>query len=191
MPCSFRPLHRVCELARAVRGLERRDDVAQAVAFEHFLVRGVETDAVVGHAVLRRVVGADLLGTVARADLCQTLGALGSLLLGEHLLVEASAKDGHRRDLVLQLGLLILRLHDQAGRQVRDAHGGVGRVDALAARAAGAVRSALAGVASASFARVSAGSQTAIVVRLLTTRPMLAHSWEIFMNGAIHIDEAE
>ena len=32
-----------------------------------------------------------------------TLGALGGLLLGEHLLVEAGAQHGHGRDLVLQL----------------------------------------------------------------------------------------
>ncbi len=30
-------------------------------------------------------------------------------------------------------------MHDQAGRKMRDAHGGVGRVDALAARTASAI----------------------------------------------------
>ena len=92
----------------------------------------------VGHAILRKVVSANLLGAVARADLRETLGTFGSLLLGKHLLVEACAKNGHRRNLVLQLRLLVLRLHDKTSRQVRDAHSGVSRVDALSTRAAGA-----------------------------------------------------
>mgnify|MGYP001002632205 CR=1 FL=1 len=66
----------------------------------------------------------------------QALGPLGSLLLGEHLLVQARAEHGHGRDLVLQLRLLILRLNDQARRQMRDAHCRVGRVDTLTTWAA-------------------------------------------------------
>ncbi len=48
-------------------------------------------------------------------------------------------QDAHGRLLVLQLALLVLAAGDDAGRHVRDAHGGVGRVDALPARAAAAV----------------------------------------------------
>ncbi len=92
----------------------------------------------VGNAVLRRVVGADLLGAVARADLRQALGAFSGLLFGQHLLVQACTKNGHSSDLVLQLAFLVLRLNHQTRRKVRDAHGGVGGVNALAARAAGA-----------------------------------------------------
>ncbi len=49
------------------------------------------------------------------------------------------AQHAHRGLLVLQLALLVLAADDDAGGDVRDPHGGVGGVDALPARAAGAV----------------------------------------------------
>ena len=55
------------QLLRAVGGLQSRDHVPQVVAQKHPVVGGVEADAVIGHAVLRPVVGADLLGAVAGA----------------------------------------------------------------------------------------------------------------------------
>ena len=82
-------LHRLFELAGAVGRLQGGDHISQTVAQKHAVVRRVEADAMVGHAVLRAVVRADLLGAVARADLGQTLGAFCGLLLGEHLLVRA------------------------------------------------------------------------------------------------------
>ena len=63
---------------------------------------------------------------------------LGLLLLALAL-VEARAEDAHRLLPVLQLRLLVLHRDDDAGRHVRDAHRGVGRVDGLAARAGRAV----------------------------------------------------
>ena len=48
-------------------------------------------------------------------------------------------EDAHRGRLVLQLRALVLTRDDDAGRQVRDPHGGVGRVDPLAAGTARAV----------------------------------------------------
>ena len=80
-------------------------------------------------AVIVRGVQGDLccdLFCEEKVPLRQALGAFGRLLLGEHLLVEASAQNGHRGDLVLQLALLVLGLDDQAGGQVRDAHRRVG-----------------------------------------------------------------
>ena len=96
-------LDRGFQLLRAVGGLQSGDHVSQAVAQKHAVVRAVEADAVVGHAVLRAVVRADLLGAVARSDLREALRALGGLLLGLHLLVQTGAQHGHGRDLVLQL----------------------------------------------------------------------------------------
>src|ERR1051326_3643953 len=62
----------------------------------------------------------------------------GRFLLGDHPIEQARAEDLERLDLVLELRFLILAFHFEAGRQVRDADRAVGRVDALAARAAGA-----------------------------------------------------
>ena len=93
----------------------------------------------IGHAVLGSVVRANLLGTVARANLRQALSALGRLLLGKHLLVETRTQNSHCGNLVLQLRLLVLRLNHKAAGKVRDAHSGVGRVNALTTRAACAI----------------------------------------------------
>ena len=90
-------------------------------------------DPVVGHAALGEVVGPYLRAAVAGRDLAPALLRhllLLSLPLG---LVEPRAQDLHRPELVLVLALLVLAGHDDAGRLVRQAHGGVGRVDALAA----------------------------------------------------------
>ena len=52
---------------------------------------------------------------------------------------QPGAQDTHRLLLVLELALLVLAGGDDSGRQVRDAHGGVGGVDGLAAGPGGAV----------------------------------------------------
>src|SRR5436190_3000919 len=118
--------------------LQRLDDRLE-VAIHHAreIVRR-ESDAMIGDATLRVVVGADLRRAVAGADL--RLAQLGSLrLLLAHPEIEQSrAKDFHRLELVLQLRLLILLRDDQPRREVRDAHRGIGGVDALSSRTAGA-----------------------------------------------------
>src|SRR5262249_55988016 len=96
-------------------------------------------DAVIGDPVLREVVGPDLFGAVARADLRLAAGGFArdlALALG---LEDARAQDLHRLRAILDLRALVLAGDDHAGRQVRDAHGRVGGVDVLAARAARAV----------------------------------------------------
>src|SRR5262249_49968095 len=68
-----------CEQRRLMLGHQRVDDLAQRFA-GHDLRQLVEReiDAVVGHAGLRKIVGADPLGAVAGADLAAPLrGALG------------------------------------------------------------------------------------------------------------------
>jgi hypothetical protein len=98
-----------------------------------------DLDAVVGHAALGEVVGADLLCPLARADLGRPRrGELG-LLGGELALVEPGAQDLHRALAVLQLRLLVLHGDDDAGRLVGDPHGRVRRVDRLAAGSGRAV----------------------------------------------------
>src|SRR5690606_30706071 len=63
---------------------------------------------------------------------------LGLLLLPLEL-EELGLEDAHGGGLVLELRALVLAGHDHAGRQVRQAHGRVGGVDALPAGTGGAV----------------------------------------------------
>src|SRR5207245_6213985 len=93
-------------------------------------------EAVIGYAFLGEVVGADLLRPVARADLSATLPGARCFLLRQHPVEQPRAQHLQGLDLVLQLALLILALHHQAARQVRDAHRTVGRVDTLTTRPA-------------------------------------------------------
>src|SRR5205085_2201434 len=110
------------------------------VAVEHLVqVVRLVAGAVVGDAVLRKVVRADALGAVDGAHLAAAgigrRGVGGLLRRGE----QPRPQDAQGRLLVLQLGLLVLAGDDDAGGQVRDAYCGVRGVDALAARPAGPV----------------------------------------------------
>ena len=125
--------------APAVLGSERLGELVQLAAEDPVELVHRELDPVVGEPVLGEVVGADLLGALAAADLRAARRVeLGPLAL-ELALVEAGAEDAHRLVLVLELRLLVLHRDDDAGRQVRDPHGGVGRVHGLAAGAGRAV----------------------------------------------------
>src|SRR4051794_37344433 len=121
------------ELACPFVGCERVDDVVE-IAGQHFLqsIDG-EPDAVVGDPVLLVVVGADLLATAATADLRTTLGGLRRVLLVLGQLQQSGAQHLHRTSTVLQLTALVLHRYHDACRLVRDAHGGVRRVDTLTA----------------------------------------------------------
>ena len=90
----------------------------------------------VGDAALRKVVGADALGAVAAADQRFALGgnlAVRFLLL---FVLDARGQHAHCLRLVLVLRAAVLAFDHGAGRQMGDAHGGVGLVDVLAARTA-------------------------------------------------------
>src|SRR5688572_23025140 len=77
-------------------------------------------DAVVGDAVLREVVRADLLRTFAGADLTEPQRLFGSAAFFLLDREEARAENAHGAFLVLRLRTFILTLHDHAGREVRD-----------------------------------------------------------------------
>src|SRR5262245_17731030 len=91
-----------------------------------------QVDPVVRDAVVRIVVGADLLGPVTPADLRAARGGELLLLALTLELEQARAEDAQRLGLVLKLRFLVLHRHDEAGRQVGDANGRVSRVHALA-----------------------------------------------------------
>src|SRR5215213_927052 len=112
--------------ALGLRGqLERLQQVAQ-VAVQHLRqrVRG-EADAVVGDAALGEVVGADLGRAVAGAHLQPAVARALGLGLGDAQVEEARAQHLEGLVLVLVLALLVLAGDDQAGGEVRDAHGRV------------------------------------------------------------------
>src|SRR5439155_17170150 len=101
---SSRGVERLRLLARG-EGVDDRVELA----VEHALER-VQREArpVVGDAALREVVGADLLGAVARADHGPAAGGDLRLLLVPRPLEQAGAEDLERLRLVLVLRLLVL-----------------------------------------------------------------------------------
>ncbi len=92
-----------------------------------------QIDAVIGAASLREIIGADALRAIAGADLAFAVGGTFGIKLRAFQIIEPGAQHFQRLGLVLVLRLLILLLHDEAGRQMGDAHGAVGRVDRLTA----------------------------------------------------------
>ena len=94
----------------------------------------------IGHAILREIVGADALRTVAGADLAFSVGGDGRTLLFHLGLVQPRTQNRQRLVLVFVLAALILTLYDRVGRDMRHADGGRGFVNVLAARAGGAER---------------------------------------------------
>mgnify|MGYP000331022732 CR=1 FL=1 len=76
----------------------------------------------------------------AEADgiLARVLGLTGGIALAQFQIVEAPAQDAHGGILVVMLRALVLALDGDARGDVRDAHGGVGAVDVLAAGAGSA-----------------------------------------------------
>src|SRR5690606_35457463 len=87
--------------------------------------------AVIGHPALRKVVGADALGTIPRAH--QQFARLGDFLVRSRLLLilQLGRQPGHGLGAVLVLGALFLEFHHGAGGNVGDAGRRVGGVDVL------------------------------------------------------------
>src|SRR5688572_31952037 len=124
---------KTCQLLGLVLGGERVDDLVDLAVHDALDLVEREVDAVVGDPALRKVVGADALRAIARAD--QQLARRGGLrlLLGELLVADARRQHAERLLAVLVLGARVLAFDHDAGGQVRDADRGVGLVDVLAA----------------------------------------------------------
>ena len=88
----------------------------------------------IGHAILREIVGADALRTVAGADLTFAVSGDGGTLLFHLGLVQPRTQHRQRFLLVLVLAALVLTLYDRVGRDMRHADGRGGLVDVLTAR---------------------------------------------------------
>ena len=120
--------------------LPQRVDQLVEIALEHGgqPVQG-EVDPVIGDPALGKVVGADPLAALAGADLAPPVRRDGGGLLLLRPLEQPGLEHAQGLRPVLDLRALVLAGHDQAGGQVREPHRRVGGVDALAARAGGAV----------------------------------------------------
>src|SRR5437764_391703 len=117
-----------------IRGRQRLGELVELALEDPVELVNRELDPVVREPVLGEVVGADFLRALAGTNL-RVAGRveLRSLPL-ELPLVEARAQHAHRLLPVLQLRLLVLHRDDDPSRKVRDADGGVGRIDGLASR---------------------------------------------------------
>ena len=89
-------------------------------------------NAVIGDAILGKIIGADFLTAVTSAD--ERFAGLGGIFLLLFLLLfkETGAEDIHSLDAILLLGAFVLHGDDDAGREMGDADGRVGSVDSLA-----------------------------------------------------------
>src|SRR5579859_896519 len=124
----------VLQLLRLIVGYQRvQNRLELAVHYIRELVQ-CQADAVIGHAVLREVVGADLLAAVAAANLRFALLGQRLLLLFHLHLIKTGAEHAHAFFTVLDLRLLVLAADNRIGRQVCDAYGRVSRIYRLAAR---------------------------------------------------------
>jgi hypothetical protein len=90
-------------------------------------------DAMIGHAILREIVGSDFRGPVAGSNLCLPHSGPLGFLLCNRCVEETGAKNFHSLQLVLQLVLLILLADDNTARDVSDANCGIRCVVALSA----------------------------------------------------------
>ena len=88
----------------------------------------------IGHAILREIVGADTLRAVAGADLAFSVGGDGRTLLFHLGFIQPRTQNGQRLVLVFVLAALILTFHDRIGRDMRYADRRRGLVDVLTAR---------------------------------------------------------
>src|SRR5262245_53262096 len=137
----FRPrgLHRLDQPLQLLLALGETELLVELLdAARHHLVEVEEAvlDAVVGRAVLREVVGADLRAAVAAADHALARRRALRVDLALEVVEEARREDLPRAGAVLVLALLVLHVDADAGRQVREADRALGLVHLLAAGAA-------------------------------------------------------
>ncbi len=96
-------------------------------------------DAMVGDAVLGKVVGTNFFGAVAGADLGQSGVAVGFLVFFLFDGEKTGAENVHGFELIFELGFFVLAGDDEAGGDVGDTDGRISGVDGLAAVAGTAI----------------------------------------------------
>src|SRR6185437_6524125 len=113
---------------------ERIDKRAELPLHHEIELMESEIDAMVGDAILRKIVRSDFLRTITRFNLAAAFGGDGFVLLRLFHFVETRAKHAHGFGAVLNLRFFVLLRNDEAGRNMSYAHGGIGCVYGLAAR---------------------------------------------------------
>ena len=119
---------------------QRVEDGVQPAFHHHVQLMQRQADAVIGDAVLREVVGADLLAAVAGAHHAAALRAERRLLLLQFDFVQPGTQHALGFGAILDLRFFVLAGDDQPRGQVRDAHRRIRRVDRLPARTGRAER---------------------------------------------------
>src|SRR5579864_5081534 len=112
-PCSFDLIRQLFGLMFLIEGAHQLVEIAVHHVIE--LVQG-EIDAMVGHAALRKIVGAYALGAIAGPYLQLTRLRLGALLLLAFRGQELGFEQGHGARTILVLRALVLTFHHDPGR---------------------------------------------------------------------------
>src|SRR5207247_5946752 len=99
--------------------------------FRKLLERNIYS--VITNPPLRKIVGADALGTIARSHLSAALRGAFSIALLALEVVESGAQHRHRLGAISVLRAVLLHHHDDAGRNVSDADSRFCLVDVLSA----------------------------------------------------------
>src|SRR4030095_4410469 len=94
-----------------------------------------QSDAVIGQAILRKIVGPNFFAAISAANLAATIFSDGLLLLLKRQVVQSGAQDSKRLRAILDLRFLVLaRRHTAGGKGGGTPRKGL-RVHRLAARA--------------------------------------------------------
>src|ERR1019366_8240172 len=111
------------QLFRLVVRDESIDDGLQAAFHYQIELVQCETNAVIGKAILREVISANLLAAVARTNLLLALlGQFGILFFHLHF-IEAGTQNAHALVAILDLRFLVLAAYHRVSRNMSDAHG--------------------------------------------------------------------
>src|SRR6266478_7972191 len=92
----------------------------------------------IGHPVLRKIIGANFFFAPPGADLAAPLRTVFLSFLALLSLEQTGAQDRHRFLLVLELTTSVLKTNDRSGWNVQNLDRRIGRIHALSARTASA-----------------------------------------------------
>src|SRR6202044_1567828 len=130
--CGVKSRARLLNLLRQLFGLvflvQRTNQLVEIAVHDIVQLVEREIDAMVGHAALRKVIGANALGTIARTHLQLARLSLLTLLLFALGGEQPGPQQGHGSRTVFVLRALVLAFHHHAGGNVGDADRRIGLV---------------------------------------------------------------
>src|SRR5690606_2526871 len=125
-----RAILQLFELRCLMPGSHRIDQLVEVTLNHPIELVQSQPNAVIGQAVLREVVGTDLLGAITGLDHRAAFVANRVRLFALFQLEQAASQNLQTLGLVLDLTALVLAANAHAGGQVSDLYGAVGGVDA-------------------------------------------------------------